>query len=366
MNSAANDNPQSLLGNTLGNSYVLDRILGQGRHGTLFDARHARLGSRFAVRVVRTDAQRRNALLAMLSQHGSLSHPHLNPPRDLMILPDDQLLLASPLLPGQDLNQRVAQHGKLTASEGLVVLRQAAAALHALHQKGLCHGNLNASNLYFTRYDDVSIENALGDSKGSYIVQLIDPGLSLLDGTQATAFDDQRALGRMMLAFVADLSSAQRQILERTQDGRPEARYPSMAEFWRTFQRTIPGPKGEAAQAGSIATTMIPKVEMRRAGLRRRVYVVVGAGLLGLLAIAVVAGVSGRKAIQQPATLPAPTSAPAAQAAPVAAPPPAEAKPGQQAPAAVAPATPTEAPSPPEERPAKPKKKKGGKAKKKR
>lgn len=364
MNSAANDNPQSLLGNTLGNSYVFDRILGQGRHGTLFDARHARLGSRFAVRVVRTDTQRRNALLAMLSQHGSLSHPHLNPPRDLMILPDDQLLLASPLLPGQDLNQRVAQHGKLTASEGLVVLRQAVAALHALHQKGLCHGNLNASNLYFTRYDDVSIENALGDSKGSHIVQLIDPGLSLLDGTQATAFDDQRALGRMMLAFVADLSSAQRRILERTQDGRPEARYPNMAELWRTFQKTIPGLKGEAAQAGSIATTMIPKVEMRRAGLRRRAYVVVGAGLLGLLAIAVVAGVSGRKAIQQPAPLLAPS--PAAPAAPVAAPPPVATKPGPQAPAAVAPAAPTEVPSPPEERPAKPKKKKGGKAKKKR
>src|SRR5262245_9806458 len=144
MNSATTpaQNPQSLIGSTVGNTYVLDRVIGQGRHGALFEARHARLGSRCVVRLIRSDAPRRHALLTILSKHATLSHPNLNPPFDVIVLPDDQIVLASELLAGQDLNQRIAAVGKLTASEGVVMLRQASAALHALHQKGLSHGNL--------------------------------------------------------------------------------------------------------------------------------------------------------------------------------------------------------------------------------
>lgn len=316
-----------MLGSTLGGSYALDRILGQGRHGALFEARNLRFGNRCAVRVLRVDGPRRDPLLATLGQHGTLSHPYLSPPRDVISLPEDQILLVSPLLSGQDLNQRVAAHGKLSASEGVVMMRQAAAALFALHQKGLCHGNLTASNIFFTRFDDVSVDNALGDSKGSSMVQLIDAGLALLDGAKPTPADDQRSLGRIVQAFVADLTSAQRQVLERTQSSRPESRFPSIAELWRAFDG-VSGGKKPAGQASSVATAVVPQVKPpARRVLSRRTYIVAGAALLGLCMVLVVAALSGRQRVQpQPAPQPAAAVAPASSAPPPSAPPEPEAK----------------------------------------
>ena len=44
--------PQSLLGVTLVGVYTLDKILNEGRHGALFDARHTCTGVRYAVRLL--------------------------------------------------------------------------------------------------------------------------------------------------------------------------------------------------------------------------------------------------------------------------------------------------------------------------
>lgn len=301
MSSASAQHLQALVGTTVGNSYTLDRVLGQGRHGAIIEARNVRLGQRCIVRMIRTDATRRTALLQALGQHSALAHPHLSPPRDVMTLPDEQLLLASPFLTGQDLNQRVAAGGKLTASEGVVMLRQASSALHALHQKGLVHGNLTASNVFFTKYDDVSVDNALGDSKGSSVVQLIDAGLQLLDNQKVTPADDQRALGRLVQSFVSDLSSAERKVLERTQDARPEARFPSVAELWRAFEAARGQGKGakagtEAEKSGSIATMAVPQIRMTKRGAKTRLYVLIGAAALAVCVVgAMILGISTRK-----------------------------------------------------------------------
>lgn len=307
MSSASAQHLQALVGTTVGNSYTLDRVLGQGRHGAIIEARSVRLGQRCIVRMVRTDATRRTGLLQALSQHGALSHPHLSPPRDVMTLPDEQLLLASPFLTGQDLNQRVAAGGKLTASEGVVMLRQAASALHALHQKGLVHGNLTASNVFFTKYDDVSVDNALGDSKGSSIVQLIDAGLQILDNQKVTPADDQRALGRLVQSFVSDLSSAERKVLERTQDARPEARYPSIAELWRAFEAARGQGKGavkagtQPEKSGSIATVAVPQIRMPARRPKTQLYVLIGAAALAVCVVgAMILGISTRKSAPPP------------------------------------------------------------------
>ncbi len=350
--------PKSLVGTTVGDGYVLDRILGQGRHGVLFDAHHARVGNRYVVRMIRTDANRKNALIAALRQHAELTHPYLNAPRDIIVLPDEQILLTSRFLPGQDLNQRVAAHGKLTASEGLVLMRQASAALHALHQKGVAHGNLTATNLFFTRFDDVSVDNALSDSKGSHIVQLIDAGLGLLDNNaaNATPADDQRSLGRIMLSFVSDLSSAQRKVLERTQESRPDARFPSMAELFRAFNQTLKG--GRGGEANAVATAVMDKITVPPPNLaRRRFYAMAAAALLGLLVVVLVAVLKKRSAISaQPVPPPPSQTKPEEPSEPPPVAPPAAEKPTEK------PAVEAPAPEPPAEKPHK-KKKKAKKAK---
>ena len=277
--------PAALVGSTVGNSFTLDKLLAQGRHGALFDGRHSRLGQHYAVRVLALDSGRRAALLGALSQCGAVVHPNLTPVREVIALPDEQLALCTPLLPGLNLSQRVALQGKLTAAEGTVMMRQAASALHALHQRGLVHGGLSPENLFFTQHDDVAVDNALGSRKGGQLVQLLDAGLyvcTLQPGqSPLSAADDQLALGKLILAHVADLLPGQRRVLERTQEGRAESRYPSVRDLWQAFDAAKA--VGKHGPTGSVATALVPKItlaDLRGASRGRRTIVIAGSALL--------------------------------------------------------------------------------------
>lgn len=242
----------------MGNTFVLDKVIGQGAHGVLYEGRHLRLGYRCAVRVLHADGSRGSALLTAMSRYAQVVHPSLVPPREAIPLPEEQIVLGTPLLPGQDLNQRVAAHGKLTLAEGGALLRQLCGALHALHQRGLAHGAVTPSNVFFTRYDDVAIDSALGDSKGMQIVQLVDMGLSTMDASTPLPADDQKALGRLMLSFVSDLSPGQRKVLDRTQEVRPESRYSSIQELWQSFDAA----RGKRAQAAQ-STALVQQIQVQ-------------------------------------------------------------------------------------------------------
>lgn len=276
MNAASNRSPDPflLVGSVLAHTYRIDGVVGSGAHGVLYSARHLRLPGRCAVKLLPPLApERRDALLLFLGGCCGLCHPHLLPPTDAVVLPDGALLLAGPLLEGEDLQNRVALHGKLSQSEGLVVARQAAAALSALHHRALVHGNLGARNVFLHRYDDVAIDHALGGSKGAQGVRLLDLGLHLCDAgpnptrPSAAAADDQRALALLILEYVADLSLAQRRVLERAQAALAPVRYPSIQEFWQAFEAASekdldldPGaaPAG-GLRAASAQTALVPR-----------------------------------------------------------------------------------------------------------
>lgn len=299
MTSAAANNPQALLGATLAGVYSLDRLLNEGRHGALFDARHVRTGARYAVRLLRADAARRTALTEHLKKVAAIVHPHLQAPHEVQVLPDDQLLIATPFLPGQDLNQRVAARGKLSNTEGQALMRQIASALHAMQLAGTAHGNMSATNVFFCRHDDLAVDSPLSDGKGTYRLVLIDPGLSTLDGNTPSVGDDQRALGRMINAFVADLSPSVRQVLERAQEPNPDARFRTIADFWRFFDEANNAKPGTGPRAAgrAVATTVVPslKFDPKAIAERRRPYILGGAAALGVVVVAVVALLAGRK-----------------------------------------------------------------------
>lgn len=313
MTSAAANNPQALLGVTLAGVYTLDKLLNEGRHGALFDARHARTGVRYAVRLLRADSARRDALVEHLRRVAGLVHPHLVSPVEVQVLPDEQLVIATPYLPGQDLNQRIAARGKLSSAEGQAMMRQLASALHALQLAGTCHGNLSATNVFFCRYDDLAVDSPLADGKGTHRLVLIDAGLSILEGGKPTSADDQRALGRMMSSFVSDLSPATKQVLERTQEANPDSRYRSIADLWRFFDEAGGSKAGAAGtpKVRAVATTVVPQIKFdpRAGSKQRRMYALGGAAALGLVVVAIAAMVIGRKADPPPSL---PTSPPAA------------------------------------------------------
>ena len=106
---------------------------------------------------------------------------------------------------------RLLGQGKLSLSEGLLVLRAVAGALYALHQKGLCHGGLHGRNVFLARFEDVTVDGALGGGQGNQRVCLMDDGLKQPAPSGATAllFETTAAFGRMtVLTCGADVAAA--------------------------------------------------------------------------------------------------------------------------------------------------------------
>ena len=256
-------NMQALVGTTQGNTYTLDRLLHEGRHGALFEAKQIRLGYRCAVRLLTIDPAQRKPLLAALSQQAQLHHPALIAAIDTMLLPEDRLLIATPLLTGQDLAARVAGQGKLSLSEGLLVLRAVAGALYALHQRGLCHGGLHARNVFLARFEDVTVDGALGGGQGNQRVCLIDGGLYLASGGSASAADDQAALAKIIADTVSDVPPSLQAVLAQAQRPSANQRFQSMQALWLAAE-TSQGRKTAGAQPTALVGALrLPSVEAK-------------------------------------------------------------------------------------------------------
>jgi len=278
---------QALVGTTQGNTYTLERLLHEGRHGALFEAKQIRLGSRCAVRLLSIDPGQRKPLLAALSQQAALHHPSLIAPIDTMLLADDRLLVATPLLTGQDLAQRVAGQGKLSLAEGLAVLRAATGALHALHQRGLCHGGITARNLFVASFDDVAVDGAMGGGQGNQRVCLLDGGLYLASGESISAAEDQAALAKLLDETVSDLPPALKAVLTQATNPSAGKRFSSMQAMWRAAEASQ-GNKAVGAQPTALVGVLrMPSVTTPAS--RGPLLAVAGSFLL----LAAVVGVAG-------------------------------------------------------------------------
>lgn len=150
--------------------YELLEVLGQGGMGTVYRARHPRLGRDVAIKVIRAESSPEPKALARFEREvhllGGLDHPHIVEALHAGEQ-DGQPFLVMRLLDGCDLAHAVERHGPLHPANAAEAARQAAAGLQAIHQQGLIHRDIKPSNLMLTR-------------KG--VVQILDLGLARLTG----------------------------------------------------------------------------------------------------------------------------------------------------------------------------------------
>lgn len=289
---------QALVGTTQGNSYQLERLLQEGRHGALFEAKQIRLGFRCVVRMLSVDPAQRKAFLSTLSQQTQLAHPGLGTVTDAMQLSDDSLLVATLLLPGQSLSDRLATQGKLSLSEGLAVARTLAGALHALHQRGLCHGAVSTRNVLIVGFDDVAVDGALGGGKVNQRAVLVDGGLYVATKEPASAADDQAALAQLIEEAVSDLTPPLRSVLGQAKDANPNNRFQTLQAFWQAIESA----RGRKV-AAAVPTAMVGQVRMPNLSEKaNRVPLLLAAA--AFLVLAVVVAIVG---LRRPAPADTPT-----------------------------------------------------------
>jgi serine/threonine-protein kinase len=132
-----------LVGQVLGERYLIERRLGQGGMGVVFAARHVVLDKQFAVKLLLTpqneEYQRRFLQEAKLASQ--ISHPNTVFLSDFGVLPDGRSYLVMELLRGTTLSQLLAQ-GRVEVHRACRIAAQTAHGLQAVHDQGIIHRGL--------------------------------------------------------------------------------------------------------------------------------------------------------------------------------------------------------------------------------
>lgn len=138
--------------------YRIERCLGAGGMGEVWEATQLSLDRRVALKVIAGDIAadpgfeqrfRREAQMA-----ARVDHDAVLPVYDHGALDDGRLFLAMKLIDGPDLAAVLAERGRLALDEAVSLLLPIAEALDAAHEQDLVHRDVKPSNVLLERHGD--------------------------------------------------------------------------------------------------------------------------------------------------------------------------------------------------------------------
>lgn len=138
-------------GFTLG-KYTLRSLLGAGGMGSVYLARHSRLGGDVAIKVLPTKRVQDGSYLERFTREAQaasrLSHPNIARVIDLDSAADGKIhFMVMEYIDGIDLHAKVKHEGPLDVPAAVECLRQAALGLHEAHEHGFVHRDIKPANL---------------------------------------------------------------------------------------------------------------------------------------------------------------------------------------------------------------------------
>ncbi|WP_164101283.1 protein kinase domain-containing protein [Candidatus Laterigemmans baculatus] len=140
--------------------YELVRPLGSGGMGSVFLARHTKLGREVAVKVLAGhrlgDPRMRERFDAEMRAVGKLHHPNIVTAHDAREV-DGTAVLVTEYIDGLDLSELVARTGPLTVADACEIARQVAVALAYTHSQGFVHRDVKPSNIMLSRRGEVKL-----------------------------------------------------------------------------------------------------------------------------------------------------------------------------------------------------------------
>jgi eukaryotic-like serine/threonine-protein kinase len=147
----------ALIGQVLGRTYRVARVLGQGGMARLYEATHVRIGARYAVKVIHDDLARDPDQLVRFEREaraaGRIHSDHVVRLVDVLRTPDDRPCIVTELLEGEDLQALLDRSGKLSVEEAVPIARQICRAMAAAHAVGVIHRDLKPSNVFLCKGD---------------------------------------------------------------------------------------------------------------------------------------------------------------------------------------------------------------------
>lgn len=140
--------------------YELVRPLGRGGMGTVWLARHTKLGREVALKFLAGhrlgDPRMRQRFEAEMRAIGGLSHPNIVAALDAREVAGAAVLVTESI-DGLDLGQVVERTGPLTTADACEIARQVALALAYISGQGFVHRDVKPSNIMLSRRGEVKL-----------------------------------------------------------------------------------------------------------------------------------------------------------------------------------------------------------------
>ena len=173
-------------GDLLGGKCTVVRKLGEGGMGVVFEVRHASLGKRFAVKVLRAEAISEEAVTRFAREAraaSSLTSAHVCRVLDVGEREDGTPFMVMEYLEGRDLQTLLEARGRMDLDEVAGYLLQACEAMEEAHKKGIIHRDLKPENLF------LALE---GDRE---VVKVLDFGISKREEENVSVTRTQSSIG---------------------------------------------------------------------------------------------------------------------------------------------------------------------------
>jgi serine/threonine-protein kinase len=168
------------VGQVINNKYRLNRLIGDGGMGTVYEARHEMLGTLVALKFLHSELSRRTGLVQRFLQEAKVSaqiqSPHVVRVTDVDQTPDGQAFIVLEYLEGrtlQTLYEDLYKAGqRLSYADALDYSMQMIEGVEAAHKAGIVHRDLKPDNVMITT-----------GPKGAPLLKLLDFGIAKLKVT---------------------------------------------------------------------------------------------------------------------------------------------------------------------------------------
>jgi serine/threonine protein kinase len=159
----------------VGDRYTVERLIGSGGMGFVFEAKHTLLGKRVALKLLKPDlAQNADHVSRFLREaklSSQLAHPNVVSVSDFGLDEQNHIYLVVELLTGQSLAEMLEGDEAVGPREAFSIIRQVCRALEVAHTAGVIHRDLTPRNVFVAQI-----------SGRNDCVKLLDFGISRLLG----------------------------------------------------------------------------------------------------------------------------------------------------------------------------------------
>lgn len=165
-----NPEPDQLVGTVLSDRYRIERVVGAGGVGSVYQATQLGLDRRVAIKVLRPELSESDLAMARFAREAKtaaqLQHPNIVTVHDFGTTPDGRAFLVMEFLSGLNLAQWIRKNRPTNIAKTIGFLTTVCGAIEALHRSGIIHRDIKPSNIVIAE-----------SQGGAPVVKVVDFGL---------------------------------------------------------------------------------------------------------------------------------------------------------------------------------------------